>query len=485
MTLEPGTRLLLAPAADVVRLDGWFRFAGWVRSGELPETSLQGHNDQLLALWQGPEGATAELVTDGFIHWLEFRDTEKTDREAAARALPHLDAEAIAALLTSSDLRQVVAGIHAAQLLADTALAPFLAALHSHPDELVRAEASEALQAMLPDLIGQGTQFLREKARREHGANPAWDLLEPAWFRRQTLRWLLHDYPKPTPGVEATLRAALADPDWEVRAGALIGAVRYRLRSLGGLVETCPLPRVSRNGPDAPDRALLRALRQVGTALLAGRVPPVLGADASPKAQALDRLARLLTPPPLPPHDPAALLVHALTTPVQGNGAEVPLPPGITEDDEGFQLDGVRLVKVPWVNGWLGDEKHQPIRGALGGGFFLAEEPVAKHGTALTLEGTEALAWCKRHPNFRLPTVEEWELAVRGNDGRRFPWGNGFQDDSLITPGPWGTWGHGSMPEWALAEDGSPVRCGPYVSLRQTGEGKAGLRPVAKQKSEM
>ena len=87
--------------------------------------------------------------------------------------------------------------------------------------------------------------------------------------------------------MESVLRAALQDPDWEVRAGALIGAVRYPLKGLGGLVETCPLPRVSRNGPDSADRAMLRALQQVGCALLTGRRPPPLGAVASPKARAL------------------------------------------------------------------------------------------------------------------------------------------------------------------------------------------------------
>lgn len=471
--------LVLSAEFDTAVVANYFKAIGWNSLSELPDLDQQPDNDRLLGVWQAPDGASAELVSDGLIHWLEFRDAQESDRAAVAGKLPCLDTAAIESLLIRAAPDEVLAGIRAARVLGDPKLAPALAALHQHPEESVRTEAFWALQAMVPHLIDHGVFLLRERARRQ-GANPLWESLQPGWFKRQTLRWLLWDHPQPAPGLESTLRAALMDPDWEVRAGAMIGAVRYRLRALGGLVEKCGVPHVSRDGPDAKDRAMLRALKEVGCALLAGRVPPALGPEASPKARALDRLAKFLTARTHTPDDRAGLLVHALTTPTGPSDGAVPLPSGVMEDASGPHCGGLRLVKVPLVSAWLGDGEELPIRAARGGGFFIAEEPIAEGAAPLAIDAAAALEWCRRNAarSLRLPTVDEWEIAVRGNDGRRFPWGNGFQHDGLVTPGPWGTWGHGSSPEWALTSDGSPVCCGPRCAQRQPAEKLAHLRPI-------
>lgn len=458
--------LVLADPPDRVALAARFGALGWVAMAHLPAPTQQPADDCVLAGWTGPDGAFAQIVFDGLIHTLELHDAAPDlDATFAADALGR---DAVLVQLGSLDPLLVLAGVRAAAAIADPAFAPALAPLRHHPDDAVRHEAAAAMQRLLPALLEAGQRWGGEQLRRRRGAQPLWDAAGPAWLRRQTLRWLLHDFGRSAPGLEATLRAALVDPDWEVRAGALIGAVRLRLRPLGALVEHCSLPTVSRNGPDASNRALLRVLRQVGSALLAGRTPPPPSADDAPARHTLARLAQWLSSDDAPHlDDPVGRLVHALTTPVEPGDTAMPPPPGVTDDGLGLHSAGRRLVVVPGARALPS--------------FWIAREPVERDGAPLLLDAQAALAWCRQQSQgdnrWRLPTLAEWRRAAGADDGRLFPWGNGFQDDGPVTPGPWGTWGHGIAPEWAVGPVGEPLPCGPR--LDQVGSDRtAAVRPV-------
>jgi hypothetical protein len=195
----------------------------------------------------------------------------------------------------------------------------------------------------------------------------------------------------------------------------------------------------------------------------------------------------------LPParEDHAFLLVHALTTPQPVAPVPDTLPVGVEETATGYRLAGtdLELAWVPPVPHWLGDESlpDNPVRQIVQPGFFVARDVLREGEEPRLVSVSEVGAWLaelSRASGARLdiPSAEQWEAAARGTDGRRFPWGNGYEDSWMWRGSPWGLRGlYGEPP--CHCREGRLAGGEKVVSIAQavqdgTPDARATLRPV-------
>ena len=290
-----------------------------------------------------------------------------------------------------------------------------------------------------------------------------------ARMRRQIIRWLGREYHEATASIVDTLRAAIADPDWEVRASAIIVSARIRAQVMHGVVRATALPAANEHGLSDRDIRVLVASRIIAAESLASANP-----DDMDRAQVILRqlsdaprhLVRSVLGLSVEQHDCAWLLLHSLATPNElAEPLPKPLPPGLTLADEHAWLSGV--VELCWVSPQvhlLGGDHMQRQPSATSevreytpaSGFFIARRPLTagaalqlglgpfpspsersngSHAGApdapLALTHDDAVALCesisaRTGAAVSLPTADELECAARGTDGRRFPWGNGL-----------------------------------------------------------
>ena len=291
------------------------------------------------------------------------------------------------------------------------------------------------------------------------------------------MRWLAHDRRQSNEYIEAVLRTALEDPDWEVRVTALVVAARLRASSLVDDVARTPLPADTADGVNVDERRMLRTIQLCGLELLQGaEVPPPSESPPNTRELMHDHLLRCLAGEPVAHHEKAFLYLTSLLTPLPDEVvAPVVLPPGIRAADDGYVLEayGIELRWVPAVEHWLGDELPRmqvanPIRRQPCQGFFVARELLvapdrSDTNVPLVCDYRSALEHCRQLRattglRVRLPTADEWEMAARGPDARRFPWGNNARGAEHFGASPWGIVDAvGRFGQWTATVHGNDV----------------------------
>lgn len=289
----------------------------------------------------------------------------------------------------------------------------------------------------------------------------------------QILRWLAYDRRESNAHIDAVLRTGMQDADWDVRVTAMVVAARLRARGVLDDVCAMRLPQATADGVNRDERRMLRSFQLAAIELLQGKaLPPA--ADSPPNTRAVmhDHLLRCLAGEHVAHREKAFLWLTSLLVPLPD---EIPppqnLPAAIRAGAGGYLLEpyGLALRWVPPVDHWLGDELPRmqianPIRQVRCAGFFIAREVSTtpeRCGYDAAIEYCRALG-AATALDVRLPTADEWEMAARGPDGRRFPWGNNARSPQRFGESPWGLSGTvGRIAQWTSSVAGAaPIVCG-------------------------
>jgi hypothetical protein len=397
-------------------------------------------------------------------------------------------------LLESADVRNLLLALFAAEELSEISVLEQIEKLCGHTDGKVARTAVRVRDCLARAAVNRVVHQIAE----EHDQSPTMSF----WFsplplpepRKQVLRWLIRDRQRSNASVDQVLRAALKDSDPEVVITGVLAAARLNAGNLIAAIREADIPVSSRHGADERDRLFYERLRQttIGYLSMGDRLHE--GAD-----QRRMQFERAVSGQ-LEVRDDPTLLLYSLTTPVELGEKPAFLPAAVEEQGDGYSLrrSGLALRWVAPIPHWLGGDSARaplgnPIRRIIPRtGFFIAESPIdfrlwtwisergPSHSPAQPAEAepflfsyAEAARLCDRLGQLegvplKVPTADQWEMAARGPDGRRYPWGNSLTEAGPRGASPWSVKNMvGQASEWTgdQTAQGGRIVCGGRKSL--------------------
>lgn len=503
--------VVVAPDVTFAVIDTALRELGWTRDPDpyAPAPVIEGEPE--LASWsRGSQDETRVVYGFNPAVWLRVLSFVGPDATRASEQVGGLlrivSTAEIGVMLGAVGVDLPLLGVLAAREMGASELLPEIAGLIEHEDETLASEAYAAMLELTDRVTEQGTTWLQQKRMESPGRSILFPQLGGPHERRQIVRWIMRDQAEINDHMVEVLRSALDDPDWEVRVSAMLAVARFGVVQLRSPITRLSLTEPQHPGLDSIDLGILASAREASLAILDGRVDEThlsVAAEAARPAHA--HLARCILGLPVKRYDRTFLLVRSLTVPVGETGIVLSPPSAVEkgEADNTYHVEplGIDFVWVPPVEHWLGDDPAllpaaNPIRSQTpsGSGFLIGKIPCSLEvATAFGLGGAVSNAsdetwWlesargaeeaCEEMSrlsglNVTVQTADQWEMAARGTDGRRFPWGVGLESRGRQRPSPWEmTEVVGSFGEWARVEGqgGAPVVVGdtraPHAAAR-------------------
>ncbi len=391
--------------------------------------------------------------------------------------LPSFGLQRAVSMLEAPEIASVLRGLQAIEILGGYTAFSRIAELASHADPTVARQARRTCERLIAKAGSHALRVLGAWKQEHPELSAIFLLAGGSADRLQILRWMARDRAQSNPHIDAVLRTALRDSDWEVRVTAIVVAARLRASELLRDVAAVRLPEDTTEGVNRDERRMLRSFQLGAIDLLQGRaVPPISDASLATKEAMYEHVLRCLAGEPVAHHSKALLYVTSLVTPLPDEITPPErLPAGISEVEDGYVLDGydVALRWVPPIEHWLGEELPRmpvanPIRRFSGEGFFIARDLFISAGQRssigpLLCSYRDALEQCRQLRAatglpVRLPTAEEWEMAARGPDARRFPWGSNARSKARFAASPWGIVDAvGRFGQWTATTHGDDV----------------------------